>query len=1306
MATIVLSAVGAAAGASIGGGVLGLSSVVIGRAIGASLGQMIDQRLLGSGSEPVETGRIERFRLTGASEGAPIPQVYGRMRVAGQVIWATRFKEHVERSGGGGKGAPSQPEVREFSYSVSLALALCEGEITRVGRIWADGQEVARKDLTLRVYTGARDQMPDPKIEAVEGAGKVPAYRGTAYVVIEDLDLGQFGNRLPQFSFEVMRPKQQDGDSVASDPAHGIRGVALIPGTGEYALATKPVYLEKKPGRARAINVNTPSGQSDFATSFDALCEELPNCGSVSVVVSWFGDDLRVDRATIRPKVEQDEVDGRNMPWTVSGLTRSTAQSVPLVEERPVYGGTPCDTSVMQAIRRIRGAGREVVFYPFILMDQLAGNGLTDPWTGAGSQPDLPWRGRMTLSVAPGQGGSPDQSAAAEAEVAQFFGDAGVGDFRQQADGVDYTGPAEWSYRRFILHQAHLCAAAGGVEAFCIGSEMRGLTQIRGADGSFPAVAELRRLAADVRAVLGPDAKIGYAADWSEYFGYHPQDGSGDVLFHLDPLWADAQIDFIGIDNYMPLSDWRDGVDHADAGWGNIYNLDYLKANVAGGEGYDWYYRSGAAALRQERSAIEDGAHGEPWIYRYKDIRGWWSNAHHERIGGVRSGVSTDWVPGSKPIWFTEYGCAAVDKGTNQPNRFVDPKSSESGLPNYSNGRRDELIQMQYLRAMIEYWSAPENNPVSPVYDAPMVDMARAHVWAWDARPFPFFPQNTKIWSDGGNYYRGHWINGRAASRSLADVVEEICSRSGVTAVDVTGLHGYVRGYSVAEMQDARSALQPLMLAYGFEAIEREGVLIFKSRSGRLGQRLNPDRMALSEELAGTVERVRAPEAEVVGRLQLSFVDADGDYDIRAEEALFPDEAAQVTSRSEMPLVLTQSEGRGIVERWLAEARVARDGLRFALPLSALSAGAGDVVTLDEEEGARYRIDRVSHAGSQVLEAVRVEPEIYQPSDEVDSPTPLRPFTAPAPVFSLFLDLPLLSGEESPVAPYLAVSASPWPGSVAVYSSSADHGYRLNRLMTRNSVIGVTRSPLLRASPGVLDRGAPLQIELFGGALSSAELGAVLNGANLAAIGDGSAANWEVIQFTDAVLVAEDIYELSGRIRGQAGTDALASLDWPPGSYFVLLDGAPGQIALKASERGLERHYRIGPARRAIDDPSYSHEVRGFDGIGLRPYAPVHLKASRGAGGDVGLTWVRRSRVDGDSWLSAEIPLGEEREDYLVRVLFDGSVRREVRRPVPDWTYSAAMQASDGVVGGFTVQVAQYSARFGAGLFRRIDVDG
>jgi hypothetical protein len=449
------------------------------------------------------------------------------------VIWATRFQEHLSVSkSGSGKGVQPSPKIttREYSYTTSLAVALCEGEISGIGRVWADGQPVEPDSLNMRVYLGSADQMPDPKIEAVEGAGEVPAYRELAYVVMEDLDVTRFGNRLPQFSFEVIRPAPLDLPDLAPELSAAVRAVALMPGTGEYALATTPVHFSAGPGQNRSANVNSASGKADLLTSLDGLQAELPNCGAASLIVSWFGSDLRCGSCELQPKVEQKLQDGVGMPWSVNGVTRSAAVEVAQEDGRPIYGGTPADGSVLEGIAALKAAGKGVTFYPFILMEQQAGNGLLDPWTGASDQPVLPWRGRITLSVAPGQSGSPDQTATADAEVASFFGTAVPGDFQQIAgQGVNYSGPQEWSYRRFILHYAHLCALAGGVDAFCIGSEMRSLTQIRGAGGGFPAVDAMRELAVDVRAILGPDVKIGYAADWSEYFGYQPQDGSGDV---------------------------------------------------------------------------------------------------------------------------------------------------------------------------------------------------------------------------------------------------------------------------------------------------------------------------------------------------------------------------------------------------------------------------------------------------------------------------------------------------------------------------------------------------------------------------------------------------------------------------------------------------------------------------------------------------------------------------------------------------------------------------------------------------------
>lgn len=1297
MTTMVLSAAGAALGGAVGGSVLGISSVAIGRFAGAMVGNAIDQRILGAGGAAVESGRIDRYRITGSAEGRAIAKVYGRMRVGGQVIWATQFKEIVTTTGGG-KGAPSQPKRKDYSYSVSLALGLCEGEISGVTRVWADGREISLLDVTMRVYVGSEDQLPDPKIEAVEGVGTAPSYRGTAYVVFEDLDLAPFGNRVPQFSFEVSRPAPATQDEAIIEPTRGTKAVALMPGTGEYALATEPVYYENGPGQAWAANMNSPSGQPDFVTATEAMESELPNCEAVSLIVSWFGNDLRCEDCEITPKVEKHEFEG-SMPWQVSGLSRNEAEAVPLEDDRPVYGGTPADSSVIQAIARLNTLGKAVMYYPFILMDQLAGNGLPDPWSGAGDQPELPWRGRITLSVAPTQTGSSDGTSAAETEVAAFFGSASAADFAVADGSVSYSGPEEWRYRRFILHQAALCKAAGGVEAFCIGSEMRGLTWIRGNAGRFVAIEQMIDLLREVRLILGPDVKLSYAADWSEYFGYQPEDGSGDRYFHLDALWADPDLDFIGIDNYMPLSDWRDGDSHADADHGSIYDLAYLTANIEGGEGFDWYYHSPEARDAQIRTPIEDGAYGEPWVYRYKDIRSWWSNAHHERIAGVRQAAATAWEPQSKPIVFTELGCAAIDKGTNQPNKFLDPKSSESTLPHYSNGQPDEYLQMQYLKAQTLYWNDTENNPISAVYDAPMIDMSRAYVWAWDARPLPRFPVNTALWSDGDNYRRGHWLSGRSTHRSLASVVAEICHDAGLERFDVSGLRGIVRGFGTDDVAEPRKSLQALMLRYGFDVIERDGVLKFVMRGASAKTALEEDLVAVTADLPSGLERRRLSEAETIGRVRINAVQAVGDYDTISEEAQFGDDDSQTVSQSELNLAMLRGEARQVAERWLAESRLAQDVVRFALPLSRLPLQVGQVLEIPDENGAMqsYRIDRIEITEALLCEAIRVSSDVYAPRDLELEEGSLTDFSAPVPVHPLFIDLPLITGDELPHAPHVVAVAEPWPGASAVYSALTGTNFGLNVELTQRPTVGRLETALRPAGSGVWDRGEAVRIRMISGTLESKDEAAVLAGGNVALVGDGTPDNWEVIQFAKAELVAEGVYDLSDRLRGQAGSDSLGLGEWPAGSWFVLLDGAQTQLDLPLSAIGQTRHYRVGPASRPVSDPVYSEFELAFKGNGLRPFAPVHLRAETQGSGDIIITWIRRSRIGGDSWVVPEVPLGEESEVYRLQIWAADALLHEEVLGQSEWTYSAALQTAHGISGLFDVRVAQVSSTYGVG---------
>lgn len=538
-----------------------------------------------------------------------------------------------------------------------------------------------------------------------------------------------------------------------------LRSVTIIPGTTEFGYGTTRVT---KDGVSVNGYANLPV--TDFQAALDDLVATATDLTHVSLVVAWHGSDLRCSNCVIRPKVETAVAATTPYQWRVADAVRSNSPVVSQIGGKPAIGGAPADRSIYEAILAIKAKGLKVTLYPFVMMDIASGNALPNPYGGS-SQPSYPWRGRITCHPAPGRSGTVDKTATATAQVNTFFGNCAWTDFSWDHVNLNvaYGGPTEWSYRRFILHMAMLASAAG-VDDFLIGSEMVGLTTVRGTGNSFPAVTKLVELAGHVRNRLGPSVKISYAADWSEYHSYRPTDGSGDVFFHLDPLWSASAISYVGIDNYMPMSDWRDGDLHADRVAGHLsgYAQTYLKSNIEGGEYYGWYYASQAARNAQTRSPIEDGSYNEPWVYRQKDIRNWWGNRHFNRLGGVRSTSATAWAAQSKPIVFTEVGCPAVNRGANQPNVFVDAKSSESGLPYYSNGIEDAAMQRAFLEATLSYWHPRAGkNPTSTVYGRPMVDWSHISVWTWDARPFPAFPEASSVWGDTANWSRGHWINGR-----------------------------------------------------------------------------------------------------------------------------------------------------------------------------------------------------------------------------------------------------------------------------------------------------------------------------------------------------------------------------------------------------------------------------------------------------------------------------------------------------------------------------------------------------------------
>jgi len=240
MATLIFTAIGTAIGGPLGG------------AVGALIGRQVDGAILGSPSR--EGPRLKELSVTSSSYGTAIPRHFGRMRVAGSILWATNLVEHTDTQGGG-KGRPS---VTTYNYSVSLAVALSSRPLSRVGRIWADGNLLrgAAGDLKvggkMRFYAGHGDQAPDPLLAAAEPGGKCPAYRGLAYVVFEDLQLSDFGNRIPALTFEVFSEDAflsvadlVDGvvDNVDAEiPLGEIQGMSVEGSLADALAQLDPVY--------------------------------------------------------------------------------------------------------------------------------------------------------------------------------------------------------------------------------------------------------------------------------------------------------------------------------------------------------------------------------------------------------------------------------------------------------------------------------------------------------------------------------------------------------------------------------------------------------------------------------------------------------------------------------------------------------------------------------------------------------------------------------------------------------------------------------------------------------------------------------------------------------------------------------------------------------------------------------------------------------------------------------------------------------------------------------------------------------
>lgn len=300
-------------GSTIGGVVGGVVGWFVGGPVGAQWGWMIGSAV-GAIVDPqqIEGPRLSEAKTQTAQDGVPLVYGYGTFPCAGNVAWVDEVKEHRHKDDG--KGGPEQVT---YTYTISYMVVVCKGPISGYKIIRRNGKVVydARTDAELlalgytseeiaetraaqaeflqraTLYYGTNDQMPDPTMVAVKGAGEVPAYTGIAYIVMTDDETRE--GEYAQFEFVVANC----GERREDDAIRGrllVTGQPKMPGGPRYAISTVPEL------DFEGVPQSTGATVSGLPAHYDGMTVVVANGGAVYSVnpeVAWDSSTIVPDRS-------------------------------------------------------------------------------------------------------------------------------------------------------------------------------------------------------------------------------------------------------------------------------------------------------------------------------------------------------------------------------------------------------------------------------------------------------------------------------------------------------------------------------------------------------------------------------------------------------------------------------------------------------------------------------------------------------------------------------------------------------------------------------------------------------------------------------------------------------------------------------------------------------------------------------------------------------------------------------------------------------------------------------------------------
>jgi len=217
-----------------------IAGSMIGGPIGGAIGSAVAVAFFGPVTR-TEGPRLGDLSATASSYGNAIPRLYGTHRFAGDMLYCGEIEEASQVV-----KIDSANEVVNYTYFSTFALSLCEGQISAVLKVFADGKLIydatetdpARKQAGddacgayMIVHDGSDDQPADITLQGLDP--NTSAYRGTAYVVFKRFPLAEYGNKIPNLEFVVSKA---DARLTSPSPIGVLGGYipSLLPGAANH----------------------------------------------------------------------------------------------------------------------------------------------------------------------------------------------------------------------------------------------------------------------------------------------------------------------------------------------------------------------------------------------------------------------------------------------------------------------------------------------------------------------------------------------------------------------------------------------------------------------------------------------------------------------------------------------------------------------------------------------------------------------------------------------------------------------------------------------------------------------------------------------------------------------------------------------------------------------------------------------------------------------------------------------------------------------------------------------------------------